>query len=89
MVPIGPNKYKMYGMFAEVFDGLQQIMNFSYELTKPPDGQWGAIQPDNTWSGMVGMLASDQIDIGKLNLSIIKLCLLRNSLMFQHPLISP
>lgn len=84
MIPTGPETYKMYGMFAEVFDNLQvrlsfssnpltllksvqfsqSIMNFTYDLYQPPDGQWGAIQPDNTWSGMVGMLSRGEIDMG-------------------------
>ena len=33
-------------------------------LVQSKDGQWGAIQPNNSWSGMVGMLASGEIDIG-------------------------
>ena len=42
----------------------QQILNFTYDLTKPPDGQWGSIQPDNSWSGLVGMLMAEEIDMG-------------------------
>ena len=38
-------------------------MNFTYTLIKPPDGQWGTIQPDGTWSGMVNLLANQEIDI--------------------------
>ena len=38
-------------------------MNFTYTLIKPPDGQWGAIQPDGSWNGMVKMLADQEIDI--------------------------
>ena len=64
MAPIGPDRYKMTGMFAEVFDNLQGFINFTYSLTKPPDGQWGAIQPDNSWTGMVGMLQAGDIEIG-------------------------
>ena len=37
-------------------------MNFTYTLIKPPDGQWGAIQPDGTWNGMVNLLANQEID---------------------------
>ena len=44
----------------------QQILNYTYDLTKPPDGQWGAIQPDGSWSGLVGMLIRQEIDMGKL-----------------------
>ena len=38
-------------------------MNFTYTLTKPPDGKWGAIQPDGSWNGMVNLLAKQDIDI--------------------------
>ena len=42
---------------------LQEIMNFTYTVIKPPDGEYGAIQPDGTWSGMVKLLANQDIDI--------------------------
>lgn len=70
MVPIGPDLYKMYGMFAEVFDNIATIMNFTYDLTKPPDGQWGAIQPDGSWSGMVGMLSKGEIDMAPTDFTV-------------------
>ena len=38
-------------------------MNFTYTLIKPPDGQWGSIQADGTWSGMVNLLANQDVDI--------------------------
>ena len=46
-------------------------MNFTYTLVKPPDGQWGAIQSDGvTWSGMVNMLASQDIDIAATDFTV-------------------
>ena len=38
-------------------------MNFTYAVTEPPDGQWGAIRPDGTWTGMVGMLQEKKVDL--------------------------
>ena len=46
----------------------QKILNFTYSLTKPPDGQWGSLQSDMSWTGMVGMLNRGDIDIGKLTI---------------------
>ena len=40
-------------------------MNFTYNVIPPIDGQWGAIQPDGTWSGKVGMLQRQEVDMGK------------------------
>ena len=38
-------------------------MNFTYTVIKPPDGQYGTIQSDGTWNGMVKLLANQDIDI--------------------------
>jgi hypothetical protein len=40
-------------------------MNFTYTVHKPPDGNWGIIKSDNSWNGMVEMLAAQTADIGK------------------------
>ena len=43
---------------------LQEIMNFTYTVIEPPDGQYGALEPDGTWNGIVKLLADQDIDIG-------------------------
>ena len=43
---------------------LQEILNFTYEVRRPPDGQWGAIQADGSWTGMVNELQYQRADIG-------------------------
>ena len=45
-------------------------MNFTYTLIKPPDGQWGSIQPDGTWNGIIGELANQEIDISSAPLKV-------------------
>ena len=45
-------------------------MNFTYTLIKPLDGQWGSIQPDGTWSGMVNLLANQEIDIATTDFTV-------------------
>jgi len=41
-------------------------MNFSFVLRIPPDGEYGAKNENSTfWTGMVGMLQKNEIDIGK------------------------
>ena len=55
------------GMFAEVFKELSVFLNFSYTVTTPPDGAWGAMKDDGTWSGMVGQLETKTVDIGSSN----------------------
>ena len=64
-------EYEMEGMFAEVFFALQSVLNFTYTLKKPPDGNWGALQSDGTWNGMVRLLQDKEADIGKYFLYLI------------------
>ena len=53
------------GIFVDIFKGLSRSLNFSYTVINPPDGEWGGIKSDGTWSGMVGQLATKVTDIGK------------------------
>ena len=57
-----PGYFQMEGMFAEVFFALQEIMNFTFTLIQPPDMQWGALQADGSWSGIVNLLQTQQVD---------------------------
>ena len=57
-----PGFFQMEGMCAEVVFALQEIMNFTFTLIQPPDMQWGALQADGSWSGMVNLLNTQQID---------------------------
>ena len=49
---------------------LQELMNFTYTVIEPPDGQYGALQPDGTWSGMVKLLANQDIDIATTTFAV-------------------
>ena len=64
LIQIGPKEYAMKGMFADVFFALQDILNFTYVLKKPPDELWGSLQSDGTWTGMVRGLQDGRTDIG-------------------------
>ena len=43
----------------------QSVLNFTFTLKKPPDGNWGALQSDGTWNGMVKLLQDQKADIGR------------------------
>jgi hypothetical protein len=43
-------------------------MNFTFEVRKPPDGNYGALKPDGTWNGMIGELIIHNADIGIMGL---------------------
>ena len=52
------------GSFVEVFKELSRLLNFSYSAIVPPDGEWGALKDDGTWSGMIGQLHTKRVDFG-------------------------
>jgi len=57
----------MQGLFADIFHSLQSSLNFTYDLTQPEDGEFGTVIDEElgTWSGFVGQLQREEIDIGK------------------------
>ena len=64
MIPIGPDKFEVKGMYAEIFFTLQSILNFTVDgMAKSPDGQWGALKSDGTWTGMVRELHDGRMDV--------------------------
>ena len=53
------------GMYADLWFVLQSFLNFTYVLTKPPDGQAGVLKSDGTWTGMIRELQEQRIDMCK------------------------
>ncbi|XP_069169722.1 glutamate receptor ionotropic, delta-2-like [Procambarus clarkii] len=49
---------------AKVLELLADTTNFTYTHVRPPDGIWGSQQNDGSWSGMVGMVSRQEVDIG-------------------------
>ncbi|XP_063840774.1 glutamate receptor U1-like [Scylla paramamosain] len=50
------------GPTGKLMEVLAQIMMFEYVLVRPPDGLWGAEQPDKSWSGMMGMVHREEVE---------------------------
>ncbi|XP_068227739.1 glutamate receptor ionotropic, kainate 2-like [Palaemon carinicauda] len=60
-----------YGPVVELFNILTERMNFTYTVTRPPDGAWGYKYPNGTWNGMVGMLAKGEMDLAFVPFSVL------------------
>ena len=76
------------GMYADLWFVLQSFLNFTYVLTKPPDGQAGVLKSDGTWTGMIRELQERRIDIGNKIHLIILIRNLTDSFQFQLALVS-
>ena len=49
---------------------LQRILNFTCTVRRSPDGKYGALNADGSWSGMVNELIQKRADIGKISFRI-------------------
>ena len=38
----------------EMIDTMMKFTNASYVVYEPPDGQWGSIDENGNWTGLVG-----------------------------------
>ncbi|XP_076040830.1 ionotropic receptor 21a-like [Oratosquilla oratoria] len=58
-----------YGTEIEVVKAFAQHLNFSVEFQEPPlEELWGRQQEDGTWTGMVGILSRDEVDLAVVDL---------------------
>ena len=53
-------------MVVDLFSELSILLNFSCNVIEPPDGEWGVMKDDGTWSGSVGQLEARNVDFGLL-----------------------
>ena len=51
-----------WGFEIAMIDELSKVLDFSYEVVNPPDGQWGLINEDGQWNGKIGMAARGEVD---------------------------
>ncbi|XP_069991994.1 probable glutamate receptor [Penaeus vannamei] len=58
-----PGTFSMEGPMFSLLEALAEAMNFSYTLTRPPDGYWGAPLANGTWTGMVGQIHRKEADL--------------------------
>ncbi|XP_064100968.1 glutamate receptor U1-like [Macrobrachium nipponense] len=54
---------QLFGPMAELLESLSYALNFSYTLTRPPDGAWGAPDENGNFNGMLGMIQRNEIDL--------------------------
>ena len=62
--------------------------NLSYTAYASPDGQWGTLRPDGTWTGVVGELQMKRADIALSGLMVTQVISELVTLTFYVPLIS-
>ncbi|XP_071530510.1 probable glutamate receptor [Panulirus ornatus] len=54
---------KVLGPMANLLDILADKVNFEYALVQPPDHAWGVSLPNGSWTGMMGMLQKEEVEI--------------------------
>ncbi|XP_069182975.1 glutamate receptor ionotropic, delta-2-like [Procambarus clarkii] len=52
------------GPMVNLLHTMATSLNFTYTFVRPPDGSWGTMRPDGSWSGMVGLVKEEKADIG-------------------------
>ncbi|XP_069190851.1 glutamate receptor U1-like [Procambarus clarkii] len=56
-------KLQFVGPAPDLVSYLAKALNFSYTYLRPSDGAWGSKREDGSWSGMVGMVTRQEVDI--------------------------
>ncbi|KAK2139587.1 hypothetical protein LSH36_1706g00022 [Paralvinella palmiformis] len=58
------------GMAIEMLEELARRLNFTYTLSRVPDGQFGNSKPDGNWTGLIGQLQRKEVDMCVASLSV-------------------
>ncbi|VDI59959.1 Hypothetical predicted protein [Mytilus galloprovincialis] len=51
------------GFTMDLLRHLASALNFTYEITQPLDGKWGAQMENGSWNGLIGQLERRDIDL--------------------------
>ena len=57
------------GLFLDPINILASKLNFTVNFMIPGDKAWGTLTTNGTWTGMIGMLIKDEVDIAAADLS--------------------
>ncbi|GFU52323.1 probable glutamate receptor [Nephila pilipes] len=58
------------GVEGEFLKVLSQQLHFTYKIFNPYDRQWGSTDHSGNWTGIMGMLLRNEVDIGLSHISI-------------------
>ncbi|KAG8198891.1 hypothetical protein JTE90_015105 [Oedothorax gibbosus] len=58
------------GVEAGFIQVLSNSLEFEYQLLVPEDGEWGRLEADGTWNGMIGMVHRGEADLAIGHLTI-------------------
>ncbi|XP_066937320.1 uncharacterized protein [Macrobrachium rosenbergii] len=56
------DKYAFGGPMAKLTNAITQSLNVTYRIRQPPDGQWGSLNPNGTWTGLIGQVHRHEAD---------------------------
>ena len=50
------------GVMWELVKFMQRARNFTFEIYRPSDGEWGGCNENNECTGMIGMVSRNEVD---------------------------
>ena len=71
----GKSSYKpdeWLGMIPDIVNSLARQLNFTYSIALSRDGQWGSVNKDGDWSGIIRDIIDGEADIAAALLAVTK-----------------
>ena len=74
------------GVMLQLLEYVRLSLNFTYEIRRPPDGQWGFVHKNRTVTGMVGMVSRNEVDfaLGEHQCFVTRFLYCLYQFNFQH-----
>ncbi|EEC16772.1 glutamate receptor U1, putative [Ixodes scapularis] len=55
--------FRLKGITGSMIDYILASMGIKYQLVDPSDHKWGNLEPDGSWSGMIGQINRNEADL--------------------------
>ena len=74
------------GVMLQLLEYVRLSLNFTKEIRRPPDGQWGFVHKNRTVTGMVGMVSRNEVDfaLGEHQCFVTRFLYCLYQFNFQH-----
>ncbi|KAK8407424.1 hypothetical protein O3P69_002153 [Scylla paramamosain] len=64
VAPGGEGCQRVSGPMGAILAVLAHTLNFTCRVVSPPDAVWGSQLPNGSWTGMIGQVVRQQVDLG-------------------------
>ena len=61
---------RAFGIFPDILNEMSSVLNFTYEMVPSFDGNYGSVDSNGSWNGLIKMILDKRVDFSMSLLSV-------------------